>query len=57
MAKDLTESLNDRQKAEQHLALSGVQFNGDAVFTKQQGMIGSVQLWGKNVTNAIRLIE
>ncbi|MEL4441283.1 DNA-binding protein [Shewanella algae] len=46
MAKDLTESLHDRQnilnnryalqKAEQHLALGGVQFNGEAVFTKQQ---------------------
>ncbi|ENM3886365.1 DNA-binding protein [Vibrio cholerae] len=48
MAKDLTESLHDRQnilnnryalqKAEQHLALGGVQFNGEAVFTKQQVM-------------------
>lgn len=48
MAKDLTESLHDRQnilnnryalqKAEQHLALGGVQFNGAAVFTKQQVM-------------------
>ncbi|QSD36723.1 hypothetical protein H5A40_06240 [Pectobacterium brasiliense] len=47
MAKDLTESLNDRQKAEQHLALSGVQFNGDGVFTKQQGMIGSVTAMGQ----------
>lgn len=46
MAKDLTESWHDRQnilnnryalqKAEQHLALGGVQFNGEAVFTKQQ---------------------
>ncbi|MGI2171567.1 DNA-binding protein [Shewanella sp. MF05960] len=46
MAKDLTESLNDRQnilnnryalqKAEQHLSLGGVQFNGESVFTKQQ---------------------
>ncbi|EJG1814782.1 DNA-binding protein [Vibrio parahaemolyticus] len=48
MAKDLTESLHDRQnilnnryalqKAEQHLALGGIQFNGEAVFTKQQVM-------------------
>lgn len=48
MAKDLTESLHDRQnilnnryalqKAEQHLALGGVQFNGESVFTKQQVM-------------------
>jgi len=48
MAKDLTESLHDRQnilnnryalqKAEQHLALGGVQFNGEAMFTKQQVM-------------------
>lgn len=48
MAKDLTESLHDRQnilnnryalqKAEQHLALGGVLFNGDTVFTKQQVM-------------------
>ncbi|MBF4296305.1 DNA-binding protein, partial [Vibrio anguillarum] len=48
MAKDLTESLHDRQnilnnryalqKAEQHLALGGVQFDGEAVFTKQQVM-------------------
>ncbi|MDE1254239.1 DNA-binding protein [Vibrio aestuarianus] len=48
MAKDLTESLHDRQnilnnryalqKAEQHLALGGVQFEGEAVFTKQQVM-------------------
>ncbi|MGL0817615.1 DNA-binding protein [Vibrio vulnificus] len=46
MAKDLTESLHDRQnilnnryalqKAEQHLALGGVQFDGETVFTKQQ---------------------
>lgn len=46
MAKDLTESLNDRQnilnnryalqKAERHLALGGVQFDGESVFTKQQ---------------------
>ncbi|EPT7429011.1 TPA: DNA-binding protein [Vibrio cholerae] len=46
MAKDLTESLYDRQnilnnryalqKAEQHLALGGVQFDGETVFTKQQ---------------------
>lgn len=45
MAKDLTESLHDRQnilnnryalqKAEQYLALGGVQFDGEAVFTKQ----------------------
>ncbi|KHN89687.1 hypothetical protein [Pectobacterium actinidiae] len=35
------------QKAEQHLVLSGVQFNGDAVFTKQQGMIGSVTAMGQ----------
>ncbi|MBN3045002.1 hypothetical protein H4F47_19000 [Pectobacterium brasiliense] len=48
MTKDLTESLNNRQKAERHLVLSGVQFNGDAVFTKQQGMIGSVTAMGKN---------
>ncbi|EGQ8300577.1 DNA-binding protein [Vibrio parahaemolyticus] len=48
MAKDLTESLHDRQnilnnryalqKAEQHLALGGVQFDGETVFTKQQVM-------------------
>ncbi|CAH8189121.1 DNA-binding protein [Vibrio aestuarianus] len=48
MAKDLTESLHDRQnilnnryalqKAEQHLALGGIQFEGEAVFTKQQVM-------------------
>lgn len=48
MAKDLTESVNDRQnilnnryalqKAEQNLALGGVVFNGDTVFTKQQLM-------------------
>ncbi|HHC6787211.1 TPA: DNA-binding protein [Vibrio parahaemolyticus] len=48
MAKDLTESLHDRQnilnnryalqKAEQHLELGGVQFDGEAVFTKQQVM-------------------
>jgi len=48
MAKDLTESLHDRQnilnnryalqKAEQHLALGGVQFNGEEMFTKQQVM-------------------
>ncbi|WP_241602183.1 DNA-binding protein [Rosenbergiella nectarea] len=46
MAKDLTESLYDRQnilnnryalqKAEQHLALGGVKFDGETVFTKQQ---------------------
>lgn len=46
MAKDLTESLHDRQnilnnryalqKAEQHLALGGVQFEGEMAFTKQQ---------------------
>jgi len=48
MAKDLTESVNDRQnilnnhyalqKAEQHLELGGVTFQGDTVFTKQQLM-------------------
>lgn len=48
MVRDLTESLHDRQnilnnryalqKAEQHLALGGVQFKGEAMFTKQQVM-------------------
>lgn len=46
MAKDLTASSHDRQnilnnryalqQAEQHLALGGVTFNGETVFTKQQ---------------------
>ena len=46
MAKDLTESLHDRQnilnnryalqKAEQYLALGGIKFDGETVFTKQQ---------------------
>lgn len=48
MAKDLTESSNDRQnilnnryalqQAEQHLALGGVAFEGETVFTKTQLM-------------------
>lgn len=48
MAKDLTESSHDRQnilnnryalqQAEQHLALGGVTFQGETVFTKQQLM-------------------
>lgn len=48
MAKDLTESSHDRQnilnnryalqQAEQHLALGGVAFQGETVFTKQQLM-------------------
>jgi hypothetical protein len=48
MAKDLTESLPDRQnilnnryaleQAEQHLALGGVLFDGETVFTKAQVM-------------------
>lgn len=48
MAKDLTESLHDRQnilnnryalqQAEQHLSLGGVSFQGETVFTKQQVM-------------------
>ena len=45
MTKELTESSHDRQnilnnryalqKAEQHLALGGVSFQGERVFTKQ----------------------
>lgn len=48
MTKELTESSHDRQnilnnryalqKAEQHLALGGVSFHGETVFTKQQLM-------------------
>lgn len=49
MTKELTESSHDRQnilnnryalqKAEQHLALGGVSFQGETVFTKQQIMV------------------
>lgn len=49
MTKELTESSHDRQnilnnryalqKAEQHLALGGVSFQGETVFTKQQLMM------------------
>ncbi len=49
MTKELTESSQDRQnilnnryalqKAEQHLALGGVSFQGETVFTKQQLMV------------------